>query len=310
MSKAMSLDNLRVGTWLLLVLVGTVAWQQGLSGKEPQAPCQACKEAKETGIPLLSKVPYISRLFRNSSTFAPPAGVPESIGISFEICEAETKQCPACVNVAKCQNCPGQLLITTVQCEGSEVCEAECCLQAECCASEDCCEAVLACCAADQACCDSGKACCSEKDVAGCQAPCCRDGQVAYWERIIELTATNAALSVQLEAQEDMLEARAEMFEELAELGMQNAKLQAQVELQTERHALSREMIELASENARLQVRVELAEAKLALVHEVARLSLENAELKTQLASQGSTRAAASSAARQPQPTQGPTRLR
>ena len=92
MSKAMSLDNLRVGTWLLLVLAGTVAWQQGLSGKEPQAPCQACKEAKETGIPLLSKVPYISRLFRNLQFRQRLMEAPDAAALYQTIVDEDAKQ--------------------------------------------------------------------------------------------------------------------------------------------------------------------------------------------------------------------------
>lgn len=259
-------------TFGVLAIFASAVFPTAARAEEPAPKCRACEAsgtrapllsvATETGVPLLSKIPYLSRLFKNTSH---KEG--ERIGVDFDfeigqngiIVTKDGLAAEMCESTAR-----PQLFVIRRTAHGPAV--AACGKDEPCCGKE---------CEQSSACCEKGcEFICEEKEHAGLS-----------WERIVELTAHNAALEATVEAQEGLLEARAEMMERFAEVMVEKAKLEAKVESLAQQAEFTKEMLALASENARLKAQIEMGEAKLALVHEMAKLAIENEQLKLALKS-------------------------
>ena len=247
--------------WTILLLAAAAS--TAVRAAEPPA-CPKCSTA-ERGIPILSRIPYVNRLFKNVGPAQDAKVSPqdfERIGVDFEfeICP----DCPVPLNIssAACTQSAGSQLLAVRRASHQQA-PAPCC---------------------EKACCENG---CGEDCAEG--SPCCRascetaERRGLSWERIVELTAKNAALEASLEAQTAFHEEKSEMMESLAEMAIEKAKLEVQVETLTQQSQITKEMLALISENARLKVQAQMAETKLTVVHEMAKLAMENEQLKLAL---------------------------
>lgn len=257
--------------WGVLLLAGSFALPGEARSGEPQPACPKCS-AVERGVPVLDKIPFVARLFKNAGTSqdrkcAPPQEL-ERIGIDFdvEVCQ----DCPAecvfdSVSGACPQNALPQILVMRHMVHGKLA--SPCCEDDRC--EDDRCEEG---CGED---CEEASACCRAANESA------KHG--LSWERIVELTAQNAALEASLEAQSAFHEEKSELTDSFVEILMENARLQAQVETQAKQAGLTKEVLELVSENAKLKAQAELAEERLALVQQMAKLAVENEHLKVAL---------------------------
>lgn len=262
-------------TFGVLAIIATAALPGTTRAKEPKPPgacaaptCATCTAptrttrtlvAEEHSVPFLSQIPYLGRLFKNVGYKEV-----ERIGVDFDF---DVQVCPDCPQACKpdasagvCQSSGGPKLFVirktaggqmTATCSSEEpCCGKECALASPCCDTEDC------------------EIICEEDECDGLS-----------WERIIELTAKNAALEAVLEAREAFDEEKSDLIESLAMSMVEKAKLEGKVETQAAHAELTKEMLALATENGRLKAQVEMAEAKLALVQEMAKLAVENEQL-------------------------------
>ena len=290
MNKTMISQSLRAHVCAALVLAGAFVGHVAAWGDEPAPVCPVRQSMNACTADMLTKIPYVSRLFSNRPPCAEMAcgdGL-DRIGIDFEIVG---------------QNMPAQWLFGAAgdDCQKCFAFEVTACKTA----GGQACGCPAKSCASDQRCaqsCDLAKCevakCCADKcDIAKCGVAEC--GVVsacpaaAIWAgpqqhpliaHIIELSSEKAALEAALAVQEAMLEQKAEMFEAFAELAAEKARLEAQQELQGERDGVTSKMLELAGENARLKAQLELADAKAAFIQQVTQISLENEHLKLQVA--------------------------
>jgi hypothetical protein len=253
---------------LVLVTLAAIAMVASVAiADEPKCDCPATKAAGEVGVPILSNVPYINRLFKNVTIVAPPCAngecpvnaneTFERIGVDFDFC-VDSKD-------AQCQACPvGKLTVCDVAgCKAIAVAAKAC--GSECCACKTCaCEEKVA-----------ATACPFAKTVAKTDA---------LWEKIVELSAGQAAAEAALAGHKESLESSAEMLEALAEVHAEKARLEAKLEAHEEHDKLTAQMLELATENIRLKAQVELAEAKAEVMGHTVEITVENERLKMQLA--------------------------
>jgi hypothetical protein len=251
----------------ILPLIAIAALPAAAPGKEPGPKC-ATFVAEETAIPVLSDIPYFGQFFK--SVKHTPVQDFERIGVDFEfeICP----DCPVPLNIssAACtQSAQAQRFAArraSHQQTAAPCCEEACCENAHCCKNE-------ACCGED---CAEGSSCCR----ASCETA---EHRGLSWERIVKLTAKNAALEASLDALSEFHEEKSEMMESLAEMAIEKARLEVQVETLTQQSQATKEMLALISENARLKAQAQLAETKLTVVHEMAKLAMENEQLKLAL---------------------------
>src|SRR5436190_5614215 len=234
-------------------------------GDEPA--CPKCS-ANQQGVPLLSKIPYVSRLFKTAKC-EDCQGDFERIGVDFDI-----EVCEHCPPPASASRANPPLITRWVVVKGEKqpkvlACEAATCgvpvARASNCAASNCKAAV---------CCEAAEC---------CQASCSKEASSLSQDRIIEIYAENAALKATLEAQSAFHKEKLEMLEMLAGLSTEKAKLESQLETLVHQSEATKETLALMSENARLKAQVEAAEAKLTIVHEMAKLAMENEQLKLAL---------------------------
>jgi hypothetical protein len=248
------------------LLLAGAAWLPGaVCGDEPPANCPKCS-AVEKGIPVLSKLPYVNRLFKNvTATKYQECQDVARIGVDFDV-----EACQECPPPAPAASKAGPIVARWFVVEGGNksACQATICESD--CGSDDC-----------QTLASKVKGYC---EVAPCCDSACRKAAAgSSWERIIDLTARNAALEASLEAQTAFQKEKSDLFEMLAEMAAHKAKLETQVEALAQQNQVTKEMLTLMTENARLKAQVEGAEAKLAIVHEMAKLAMENEQLKLAL---------------------------
>lgn len=256
---------------------------------EPKCQCPASAAVHEVGVPLLSKVPYLSRLFKNVGGkvhhgIAVPdcpqqcADAVEHIGIDFEFAvDGQTgvlQICPVDGPATACQT--GACQVGTCQANGCKVaCEAQACQLA---VSKVAIQAAACKCAGD--CCPEGQCCCAT------QATSHQAGtrEAHLWEKIVELSAGQAAAEAAFEVQSDSLERSSELFEALAEAHVEKAKLEARLEALAETNKIAEQLLELAAENTRLKAQVELAQAKAEVMQATVEMTVENERLKMRVA--------------------------
>jgi hypothetical protein len=278
------------------------------SGEEPKCSDKECHEKQcqchSTGVPILSKLPYVSRLFKNVVVVHEPgceggqcpktpcAEELERIGIDFELCP----DCPVVrfgpIELSICGEDEACV------CHGKE-CPASCAQSA--CSSVD--KVVAACtanccegkCGEGKCCCGEGKCACGQcrcaaaiaSEIAHKSVACHCAGREELWEHLVELSAEKAAAEAALEAREE----HSELLDALVEMATKSAALEARLEAQAEHHHVLERMVELAVENAQLKARAELAEAKAEMLKESLPVAVEKellahrvAELEERLA--------------------------
>lgn len=277
MYKRVDGNRVRAAVGILLVAAAVLVSQNQAAGAEPGYGCP------EAGTPILSKIPYLSRLFRNVGVAQEqkcPQDDLERSGVDFE-CEVDCpflsfgasgwQVCPLEVQAAykatPCTNsaatCSGEKSCTANACTGKSCAEKACTVSA--CAKKCCCDECL---------CDDCE--CGERK---CELTVAKQ-QPAHWEQMIGMAAENGALAATLEAHEGNLE----LIEGMAELMVENAKLEAKLEAQAERLELVSEMQQLLAENSRLKAQAELATERAQLTHGALMTSLENEKLKLRIA--------------------------
>ena len=252
--------------------------------EEPKCKCPEAT-AVDVGVPLLSKVPYVNRLFKKVTVVHHGVEAPavEQAQFQFEIGLAGPAACEACpagkaaaCGTAACgkDGCLVRPIKVAVPALGINHCAADCACAGECACAKQCsCEA----------------ACPAVKVAAArCGAGCGAHHHTAHHkeivDQIVELTAAAAAAEARLEAREESLETTAELLQALAELTGEKAGLAARLEAQTEYHQLAEKLMELSAENARLKAQVELAEAKAAVMQQTVEMAVENERLKLRVA--------------------------
>lgn len=267
-------DRFLATIWGILLLAVAAA-PIAVRGEDPAPVCPKCSTA-ERGIPVFDKIPFVSRLFKKVGAGENQTGAAqnfERIGVDFEF-----EVCPDCPvpfgissaasSAAFPQTAGAQLF--AVRRAAHQHGAAACCETEKCCGKD----------------CEESSACCQDacfKD-ACCELACeMAERSGLSWERIIELTAANAALEASLEAQTAFHEEKSEMLDSFVAILMEKAKLEAQVETHAKQSELTKELLPLISENARLKAQVASAEAQMAIVHEMAKLAMENEQLKLAL---------------------------
>jgi hypothetical protein len=287
------------GSQAWTVVVGVLAIAAIAVAEEPKCQCPVAATAHEVGVPILSNVPYINRLFKNVGIATTPCAsgecavaghcdqakcveangavgkcesgkcpavttqVFERIGIDFDVV-ADAKQCEggACPigKLVACDVATGcKAIAVAAKAGGSQSCGSECC---------------------------GCKTCACEEKVAASACPFAKTVAKtdALWEKIVELSAGQAAAEAALEVQEDTLDRTAEMLEALAEVHAEKARLEAKLELQEGQTELLGKLAEMAAENAQLKAQVELAEAKAKVMEHTVEITVENERLKMRLA--------------------------
>jgi hypothetical protein len=293
-----------IGATLLAVTVA--------SGAEPKCQCPAAPPPQEAGVPLFSRIPYLSRLFKNvvpASDCQCPGQVVERIGIDFDCAcpewagqpqfecfefrvhpaghfeahagEGLTGECHkgicrlvACEEAAACgDKCTAKCAAKCGACTDCK-CTAEGCCQS-CSGSKECCCTSKQCGAAGQ--CSAEKACCCEKACGKSGCPC----QVA----VAKCPCTGATANVVKFShpacgcgKKDVA-----LWERIIELTAEKSAAEAAVAAHEESAELTESLVELVAENASLAAQVEAQEHRQEAFEEMIALVKENAELKAKV---------------------------
>ena len=271
-----------------LFLAGITLLSTAARGDEPA--CPKCSAAQKE-IPVLSRIPYINRLFKTSAAKCEDCQSEqfERVGVDFDFDVQVCENCPPPASASKTSR---PIVARWFVVEGEN--QPRLCLETRSVSKADFQRfqtepKVLACepptCAAPT--CKAGN-CVAGTIAACCAAPCCdeaceRSANVLSQESVIEIYAENAALKATLEAQSAFHKEKMEMIEMLAGLTAEKAKLESHLEALVQQNQATKETLALMSENARLKAQVEAAETKLNIVHEMAKLAMENEQLKLAL---------------------------
>jgi hypothetical protein len=266
--------------------LATVFVVAGLSrAEEPACPCPSAA-AHPTATPVLSKLPYLNRLFITLGLDGQGRVVRQVSGSGDWLPQI----CPA-----------GQALFTAkdvrVECEVNGDCRT-CTITktatatgSECACGTDCAATNCANCKCQSCACES------KADEASCGQDCgvlvvkreikqLPEGlpcPFMLMEKIASLMAEKAAAEAALQARQEADERIEGLIETVAELLADNAALDAKLESQTEHAKLHEKLADLAAENARLKAHVELAAERADLHRGSLMLSLENERLKQRL---------------------------
>jgi hypothetical protein len=281
-------DRMRASA-LVGSLLATAALAVPCLAEGDKCDCPA-KQAAKSGVPMLSQVPYIGRLFR---VCEPCEGDFERIGVDFEFCtEGEF---PFAVKFWECG----------ADCEGGQCKAKACCAEGQCKANAAACECPVAkttcqscqvaaktACACEARCACDSKCACESKVAHASKCACgetcqCGDHVVAHPFGPVPFIAQHLpphAIVAHHGPAHPPVGACPGMLEHLLALTAKSAALEAKLEARTEQAELVSEMLELAQENARLKAQVELAEAKSELAQQVLTVTLENEQLKSKLA--------------------------
>lgn len=259
-------------------LLGLMLATTSLRAEEPA--CQRC----EVGVPLLSKIPYMGRLFRNVS--AGHDGAACTAGGCPGQAVSEELPCPASAVAAPV---PGAAQVfRIVGDDGFErigvdfdfnlQCTEAGCTQAGC-TQAGCADAVCAKGSCRAVACETGscaEAACSKTACAGCPTQqAVPAGLIAAVETQSAILEAYAGFSAELDVLRDKYEEqKAEMIDAIVATQIENATLKAKLEFAGERE-------KLVLENTVAKLQLENA----ALIAE--KLQAENEQLKTQLADNG-----------------------
>jgi hypothetical protein len=107
MSKTFSEGKLRMAAWCLAVLSGSLVSLTVARAKEPHCDCPVKVIIHEQGVPLLTGLPYIGRLFQSEST-ACCKETCEQLGVDFDFVAGQVWQLPQCEAAACAAACPAE----------------------------------------------------------------------------------------------------------------------------------------------------------------------------------------------------------
>jgi hypothetical protein len=262
----------------LVLVVGTLT---AARAGEPKCDCP------QQGVPILTKIPYVSRLFKNVGVAHEPGcaaaacqqagacpeascdNVWERIGIDFEVC-------PECPEAEVFRFGPVGVALG-IKADGECCCPYACRCELACKCAPGVCHAV----ATEAVACGKVAAC-----PAACEASCAKTcaGNQPLWEKLVELAGEKGAAQAALETHLAAREEQSELLDALVEMAAKAASLEARLEAQTEHARLTEQMLELAVENARLKSQVELAAAKEKLLETTIPVAVERELLARRVA--------------------------
>ncbi len=259
----------------------------------------------EVGVPILDKVPYVSRLFKNVGTGAfeciqiqfdsnAPCAIKcttqegdlERIGVDFNVIE--------CVAVEE----PCKIAVVPASCDKANACKTAACKTA----SKQCCKSACGSLhqVAVKAKCACGDSCaCAKVAKANCacgdSCKCAKTAKTAKkhkhdfgWETVARKAK---ALKVKLESREQIESERAELLEALMDAREEVARLQAHVELAEQKEQMMKTVMETMTENVRLKAQLQTVsqqhqvhQHQQRLQQTVTHVTNENAALKARLA--------------------------
>ena len=275
------------------------------SAVEPKCECPSASAKNEVGVPLLSRVPYLSRLFKVVGAPDAEAGNEqafERIGIDFDVECPETAgqplhlQCfelllnPAVFGgecqktCSPCAGCPGAACQATV-CQAG-VCQAAAC-QAVCkaAACESCakkCPACAECCCTEKGC---GKSCAA---VSECSDKCTCAGKTAvvhvHQKKACCCGETcSCGATCGCGASCGCGKTDVAMWHHIVELASGKAAAEAALAAKEESFEMLDSLAELAVENGKLTAQVEAQERQHEMFSELIELAKENATLKAKV---------------------------
>jgi hypothetical protein len=289
----------------LLLVVGALT---AARAEEPKCNCP------QMGVPVLSGIPYISRLFKNVGvTHNPECTAAECTAAECTAGKCTAGKCTAgnCTasgyttgnySETKCAEewerigidfdlpaCPeaevfhfGPVGVAwAVKADADCRCREACRCEGACKCAPAVCHAVAIESAECGAACGKAVAC-----AATCETRCAANCAATHpmWEKFVALVAERAAAQATLEAHIAAREEQSELLDALVEMSAKTAGLEARLEAQTEHSRLTEQMLELAVENARLKSQVELAEAKEKLLQTTVPVAVERELLARRVA--------------------------
>ena len=284
----------------LLLVVGTFT---AARAEEPKCNCP------QQGVAVLSKIPYVSRLFKIVGV----AHMPGCTAAECTAAECTAGKCPAGPCTASgyttgnysatgsaepwerigidfdCPACPESEVFRfgpvgvawAVKADADCGCREACRCEGACKCTPAVCHAV----ATESA--ECGAACCKAVACGStCAAKCAATsaGSQPTWDKFVAVAAERAAAEAALKAHLAAREEQSELLDALVEMSVKTASLEARLEAQSEHSRLTEQMLELAVENARLKSQVELAEAKEKLLQTTVPVAVERELLARRVA--------------------------
>jgi len=270
-------------------IVGTV---KHADAKEVLIEVTSTRKVQQ-GVPLLSKIPYVNRTFKNVGVAKSVAviRVPRSQVTAITTCEDKCCSEGYCTESSACRPPPApvawraisRLPITNSIRDGVQYFspgpEFKLCGVADgCCKASkntsatkrlaavgSCCQAKANAKCEDCQCCAGCK--CSEPSTAH---------NVTIHQHLVRVITENAQLKAGQEAQREIASQKEQAIEEIVEAKLEVAKLQTQVELANQREEMTDTVVEVLVQNAKLQAIVEMAGEREELLVHVAKSQNKN----------------------------------
>lgn len=263
---------------LLCCTLGLLAFRPA-AADEPEVLPPPVAPAECRGVPILSKIPYLSRLFKN-------------VEVAGECDTAQAQHCPLITRTWRAVGPDGaerigidfdfdcQLLSAEEPCEGRcpalRACSEELCTE-EFCSEEECGEEVCR----EEVC---GEVVCSE---VVCSEEACDQSRTheALVEARLELELYEALSEAEAEFREREMELIKELFEARIAAAVATATLKARDKAVSGEAKLREELADARRENSRLQARLEVADEKAELLSQLHQARVELAALRGEVPS-------------------------
>lgn len=253
------------------VLLGALSVPGMARAQDAKEGCRDC--VTQNGDSLFSRIPYLSRLFKNVEAASCPECCDEALKVGEDFVER--------IGVDFDFSPEATFGIQVVEfCPAPGACGR---------ATANTAKARTLCLACDDGACDIDEECVAEGDEGLQQRLLNLTVQAAVLGNLSELQSELVA--TRLELSEELAKAKVEHFEELLKLAVENAQLKAKLEFQSEREALQSQIAELTIHSVSLQsqvaIKVQVMEAQLvaqSLRHEVDLLAKEKEHLEARVA--------------------------
>ena len=243
----------------------------------------------EQGVPHLSKLPYVNRLFKNVGRAQSTAviRVPRSQVTAITSCENECCSDGYCTENSAC--CPPLVTwraisrLPSPQYLQDDVQYFQLAPEIKLCGTTD------GCCKASKTvakCTDACGSCCQAKATAACEnCQCCAGCKcdepstvhnVTIHQQLVRAMTENAQLKAREEARREIISQRDQSVKEIVQAKLEVAKLQTQVELAKQREDLMDTAVDALVENAKLQAIVEMSSDREELLMHIAKSQSKN----------------------------------
>ena len=294
-----------VSAWLRggsLAIAGLLVSTLAAVADGPATVCsgQPCGQSCERGAAMLSKLPYINRLFKNVGVNEAGADV-ERLGVDFDFewiatpngvcdfkptCHEAARSEPIQCETAHCESaCGGSACTTAARTKatcGTASCNTSACSTAtghdsacgkQACGAAACCESATSECYYIQPLTkSSGCQCCSD-----CACSCCTSANKRDKHVVRSCTCTKPAVAEKRKQHKDRLKAALAAKQHLETL------LETHVRFEEAKQELLENLMASLVEKAQLEAQLAVAHERQALLQTVADVTAENAKLKAQL---------------------------